>query len=201
MLPGVNTGTPANPAIWGPEVQLANDWLKLHAGDGSVLWIVKSAHGSTGLAADPAQLDWSPHSAGEMFDQTTAIANAAMHNLDGGPWAFTRYDVLDWMQGETDAADQLKAAAYEANLREFITDAREAWHLEDVVIGRISDAWGDPASNLTVRLAQWDVAYGDDRMADVVSFKTMGFERLPDGHFDAVGQVQLGDAFFDAWVF
>lgn len=199
MRPGGNTGTLANPNVWGAEVEIANRWLQEHAGDSTNLWIVKVAKGSTGLAADPTQVDWSPHSTGEMYATATTAINGAMHNLDGGPYAFSHYDVLDWMQGETDATDPVKAAAYGANVREFITDARAAWHVEDVAVGRISGVWGDPAPNLAVRVAQWGLDNGDSPMADVHTFKTMDFEKLPDGHFDAAGLTSLGDAFFDAW--
>lgn len=197
MRPGVNTGTLANPAAWGAEVEIANRWLADHP-DG-VLWIVKVAKGSTGLAEDPLALDWSPHSHGEMFDIATAAINAARHNLDGGGHAFAQWDVLDWMQGETDAQDAAKADAYGLNVREFITDARAGWAVEDVAVARITDTAG-PYS-LAVRNAQWNLDNGDDPLADVHSFKTIGFAMAPDHlHYAPEGQIALGDAFFDAWL-
>jgi hypothetical protein len=200
MRPGVNTGMPANPTVWGPEVQFANDWLGQHAGDGTYLWVLKVTKGSTGLAADPAALDWSPHSSGEMYDLAVSQANAAMHNLDGTPYAFSRYDALFWMQGEQDALVAGKAAAYGANLGELLTDAR-ADMMHDpagyVGVGRITDSAALPDS-LDVRQAEWQVDQADAHME---SFKTIGFAMQPDGlHYAAAGHIALGDGFFDNWV-
>lgn len=201
MRPGANTGTLANPNVWGAEVSIANDWLAEHANDTSNLWIVKqgAVKGEVGLAFDASHLDFSPHSVGEMYDSATSAINGARANLVGGPYAFEHYDVLDWMQGETDAEDPTKAAAYETNLREFITDAQRDWHVSDVSVGRISEVWGDVASNLEVRVAQWAVSSGSDPMPNVHSFKTIGFSHLADGHFDASGLLALGHSFFDSW--
>ncbi len=201
MLPGVNTGMPANPRDWGPEVQIANDWLKTHAGTSDHLWIVKDAgtvKGSTGIAPDPSQVDWSPHSTGEMFDATMAGAADAMRNLSGGVYGFDHYDAVMWMQGEQDAYAPAKAGAYQANLTELVADAHADWHVTDFVIGRITTTAGDAASNLEVRDAQFTVGA---TTPDTMSFKTIGFGMQPDGlHYDAAGQVALGHAFFDGWM-
>ncbi len=193
MLPGVNTGTPTNPTVWGPEVEIANRWLADHPTEN--LWIDKIAKGSTGLAQDSTQLDWSPHSTGEMYDIATASVHAAQANLNGTPYAFTNWNAIEWMQGETDATDLAKANAYAANLAEFATDARADWNAPELVVGRITDTAG--AYNLTVRQAQ----FGDDQTdSQMVSFKTIGFEMQADNlHYDATGQIQLGNAFYDAF--
>jgi hypothetical protein len=201
MNPGVNTGTPANPKVWGPEVGEANRFLAARTGAYDILWVVKVARGSTGLAQDPAQPDWSPASTGEMYATATATINAARHNLDGGPYAFTAWDRLDWMQGETDAQSAAKAAAYGVNVRDFITHARTDWSVEDVVVARITDSTALPYS-LDVRQAEWNLDNGDAPMADVHTFKTIGFGMQADGlHYDAAGQLALGQGFFDAWGF
>lgn len=199
MRPGVNTGTAANPTAWGPEVGEAKAWLAQHPT--GILWIVKNdqtVHGSTGLASDPGQLDWSPRSAGEMYASATVAIQTAMHNLDGTGFAFDHYDKVDWMQGETDATDPVKAAAYGANVRELIAEARQDWSVDQFVVGRITDtagAWSDE-----VRGAQWTLDNGDAPLADVHSFKTIGFGMRPDGlHYDAAGQLALGQGFYDGW--
>ena len=99
MNPGVNTGTPENPTVWGPEVGFANSWLATHPTGN--LWIVKIAKGSTGLAADPAQIDWSPSSSGEMYAQATAAIAAARANLAGSSYAFATWDGALWMRTTT----------------------------------------------------------------------------------------------------
>lgn len=192
MLPGVNTGTPNNPTAWGPEVQEANDWLA-HNPTG-VLWIVKDAltvKGSTTLA-----VDWAPHG-GAMYTSATSAAGAAMHALDGTPYAFTHYDVADVVLGENDAVNPAYAAAYKANETAFIAAARVDWAVNEFVFSRINDAVGAPADNLAVRVAQWDVDQADPH---VESFKTIGFAMQPDDvHYAEAGQLALGHAFYDAW--
>lgn len=192
MNPGVNTGTAANPRAWGPEVQEANDWLA--ANPTGYLWIVKDAEtvkGATTLAAD-----WNP-AGGFMFASATHAAGAAMHALDGSPYAFTHYDVADLQLGENDAANPAMATAYGANLTDFIAQARAAWNVTDFVLGRINDAVGAPADNLAVRVAQFGVDQADDH---VTSFKTIGFEMQPDDlHYAEAGQIALGAGFFDGW--
>lgn len=192
MQPGVNTGTPANPQAWGPEVQEANDWLAVHAGDGSHLWIVKDAEtvkGSTTLA-----VDWNP-AIGALYASTTHAVNAAMHNLDGTQFAFDRYDALEVGLGENDAVNHAWASAYATNLTSFISAAREDWHVTNVIMNRINDQVGAPEDNLAVRVAQFGVDQADDHVS---SFKTIGFEMQPDQlHYDATGQIALGHGFFD----
>lgn len=201
MNPGVNTGTLNNPTAWGPEVQIANAYLADHAT--GFLWINKNmetVRGSTGLATDPGALDWSPSSAGEMFDFADHAADAARANLGGGPYAFSAYDALFWMQGETDAGDAADAAAYATNLAGFLAAARSDWMNDPagyVGIGRITDASSLPYS-LDVRQAQWQVDQVDTRAE---SFKTIGFEMQADGvHYAAAGQLALGQAFYDNWI-
>jgi hypothetical protein len=194
MNPGVNTGTAANPGAWGPEVSLANEWLADNAT--GYLWIVKSTKGSTALAQE-AGLDWSHLSSGEMFDLTEAAVDAARANLNGSAFAFAQYDALMWMQGEDDALDALQAAAYQTNLHDFAAAARLDWNVGEVIVGRITDSASLPYG-FDVRVGQWSEDQAD---AAMVSFKTIGFTMQADGvHYAAAGHVQLGSAFYDAWV-
>ena len=197
MLPGSNTGTPANPTVWGPEVAFANKWLAQHPFGN--LWIVKSAKGSTGLAEDAGLgiQDWSPDSVGELFDTTTSMVTAAKNNLVGSQYAFSEYDGLLWMQGEQDATSQVTANAYHANLVEFIAEARASWFVERVVIGRITES-PNLAYDEAVRIAQWQVFMEDP---EAPSFKTTGFGMQEDLiHYDAAGHIRLGSSFYDAWI-
>lgn len=196
MNPGVNTGTLANPTVWGPEVEIANRWLADNSE--GILWIVKVAKGSTWLASRPDVLDWSPDSSGEMFDFATSAIDAARVTLNGGPYAFDQWDAMFWMQGEQDALTQADALAYQDNLSEFLTQARSEW-MEDpegqVVVGRITDSAALPYS-LDVRVAQWAQDQADPNM---VSFKTIGIAMEPDTiHY--ADHVALGSGFYDAWM-
>lgn len=198
MNPGVNTGTLANPNVWGPEVQLANDWLADNPT--GYLWIAKVAKGSTGLAPDSVDVDWSPTSHGEMFDFATSVIDAARMNLNGSAFAFTQWDATMWMQGEEDATDATKAAAYQTNLHDLATEIRSEW-MEDadgkIVVGRISDS-PTLTYSADVRIAQWAEDQADAHMA---SFKTIGFAMQTDTvHYAAAGHVDLGAAFYDGWV-
>jgi len=116
MDPGHNTGTANNPEAWGPEVGFALAWGRDHGAD-DVLRIVKSAKGSTGLAADANALDWSPFSRGELFDTTTDMVTAS-----GAQGA-----TVLWYQGETDAADPVKARDYWDNLNMLRNIAGGEW--------------------------------------------------------------------------
>lgn len=116
MVPGVNTGTPANPGAWGPEVAFAASWTRDHPGE--VLYVVKVVKGETGLAQSEG-LDWSPESRGELFD-TLAAQVAASH--------IGNATVL-WAQGETDAYDLDNALAYGARLDALKDAARDAWQV------------------------------------------------------------------------
>lgn len=198
MLPGHNTGSLANPTVWGPEVAFAQKWLATHPLASDNLWIVKSTKGSTFLEQQTGVgiLDWSPESTGELFDTTTAMVTAAMASLAGGPYAFAAYDALLWMQGEEDATDQTAANAYLVNLQDFIARARAAWFVQRIVIGRITDSVNLPF-NQPVRVAQWQ-EFMDD--AEAPSFKTIGFDMQPDLiHYNAAGHIKLGNAFHYAF--
>lgn len=188
MQPGVNTGTAANPAAWGPEVEFANRWLVDNADNGDILAIGKVVKGSTGLAHDDAALDWSPSSRGELFDQATAVAKAMEAALQTD-----KIDATLWMQGETDATDAAKADAYAANLADLFAHMRLDWGSTEIAFGRIG---GQPEYAAQVRYAEWLVDQQDDHAA---SFKTLDYAMRPDGlHY--ADHVQLGAGFYDAWI-
>ncbi|HEY8570833.1 sialate O-acetylesterase [Phenylobacterium sp.] len=143
LTPGVNTGTPANPNAWGPEVAFAHAWVQEHPGE--TLYIVKSVKGSTPLADAPGE-DWSPRSDGSLFDATTAKVAAARAAL-GGAVSTT---VL-WFQGEQDASSPAWADAYAANLAELQAAAAQEWGASRFLMGRIDTDYG---ANATVQQAQ-----------------------------------------------
>jgi hypothetical protein len=167
MQPGVNTGTKADPKMWGPEVGLALEWTQNTT---ATLYIVKVGAGETGLALNPDRLDWSPDSTGEMFDRAQAAVTIGQ-NLTGLTLSATFMQ-----QGETDAYGQGTAEAYADNLAGFA----QAWG-SDLTIGVIND---DLPFSAAVIAAQ------DDYEHVVVSHTTT------DGiHFDAATQLALGHGF------
>ncbi len=194
MTPGVNTGTLKNPGAWGPEVAFAATFRQDHPDE--ALFIVKSAKGSTGLAADPNRLDWSPQSEGEMFDLTTqrvADARAALGGME--------VDGVFFVQGEQDAFDEDAAQAYGDNLQAWIAAVRDEWIADEdgkVAFARINDStpWFE-----TVRWAQY-VTDAEDPFA--ASFDTYDDMMQADGlHYAAEGHLAIGGQFYslyDGWV-
>jgi hypothetical protein len=202
MLPGSNTGTLANPNVWGPEVEFANQWKSRNVSSSDSLWIVKAGcvKGSTGLARNDGAgvLDWSPESTAELFKTAHDTTQAAMAALAGGPYAFTAYDFCMWMQGEQDATDQTAADNYNTNLRDLLAHVRDptvGWSVNRVGVGRINAPLTTYVQ--TVRLAQWDVSTDDP--ANSPGFTTKDLPLQPDSlHYTAAGHVALGRRFWDA---
>lgn len=175
MQPGVNTGTPANPTAWGPEVAYAAAWVNDHPGQ--TLYVVKSVKGSTGLAQDAGAQDWSPASTGELFDAATAAVTAAKAALSG-PFHTTAL----WFQGEEDATSAAKSAAYGTNLAGLESAAATSWGVDDFQYGRISTSL---AYNAQVQAAQPD------------GFATDDSPKQADGlHFTGAAQIDHGAEFY-----
>jgi len=186
---GVNTGNPQQPSSVGPEVQFAYAWSRAHPGE--TLYIVKVAQSSTGLADDGLKPDWSPQS-GELFAaaaQQVAAARLASGEAVSG--------VL-WMQGEEDASAGGKALSYRANLAELFGRIRTDWGSVDtpILFGRIASQAGLPYAEI-VRQAQGTVDVSD---GNAVLVDTDSFPLQPDNlHFNAAGQIALGDALWRAY--
>lgn len=196
LTPGVNTGGPNTPTAVGPEVEFAARWRADHPGE--ELYLVKSAKGSTGLAMDPGELDWSPWSHGEMFDATTVKLRQAQAALaaEGKPSDLSAVVVII---GEQDAVSALKAEAHFPNLTDFFVQIRATWGdpSTPIVLARL-----DVAQNLPfldqVRNAE-HLAAGTTAhvaLADTDSL-TLQPDRL---HYDAAGAVGLGDEIYDALI-
>lgn len=194
LQPGVNTGSPGAPHAWGPEVEFARRWRTDHP-DG-VLYIVKHARGSTSLAADAARPDWSPATR-ELYTETQAEiaeARAALDAEGGG----SRVAAILWVQGEQDAVEPAKAAAYRANLVNLFKGMRRDW-----AGGRIPILFSQVKAESgfeygeTVRAAQHAVDQADDFAAMV---PTDAVALQPDRiHFSGAGQIRLGGAFYDLY--
>lgn len=196
MTPGTNTGTAANPSAFGAEVAIAKNWLADPANAGQTLYIVKGdgvVKGSTGLAQDAGQLDWSPASTGELWS-TASTAVATAKSLTGLP-----LDAVFWMQGEQDAVDATKAANYATNEADFFAAIRATWGDTGTIIvqGRIADDAG-LAYMSDVRTAQVtvDTADGLSFTVDTDALAMRG-DLL---HYSSVGLDGLGNLFFNAWM-
>ncbi|MDB5449697.1 MAG: hypothetical protein JWQ52_825 [Phenylobacterium sp.] len=190
MVPGRNTGSPKNPGSCGPEAGFAYGWRLRHPNE--TLYIVKYARGSTPLAVGPGP-DWDPQSH-ELFSATQAqIAGAKAALIRSG---FSPHvEAVLWMQGEADAADARKAAAYRANLVRLIGVIRAVWAepASPVVIGLIPQS---PPFARQVRQAQTAVVAADPRILSVDASKfPYQADRL---HLTAEGQARLGAGMWTA---
>jgi len=191
MDPGANTGTLGNPGAWGPEVEFAYRWRQDHADE--TLYIVKSAKGSTGLAADPAQLDWSPATR-ELFATTESMVSSAESYL-GEPLS----GVL-WMQGEQDATSSMKAENYQSNLLSLFEEVRLEWGAVStpILFGRISNK-ADFAFEDLVRTAQDTISESDSNAA-AANTDEFGMQ-IDQIHYSSEGQQALGLALYELFEF
>jgi Ca2+-binding RTX toxin-like protein len=193
MQPGFNTGYGTFTSTWGPEVQFAIDFHTAHPDE--TLYIVKSVAGGTQLAVNAAGEDWSPQSAGELFDQTTAEIHDAGAALGGA-----QPTVLFWGQGEEDANSQANATAYGHNLSAFFAAARAQWldgAKADIGFFRIGSS---PPFASQVQAGELSVDQADP---NALSFETSDYPLQGDDlHYSTAGLEKVGDQFyqlFSAW--
>lgn len=193
MVAGTNTGTSGNPQVWGPQVQFAYEWVQNHPGD--TLYIVDVFKGSTGLAQDGSQQDWSPASSLELFNEaTTTLASArAVVNLP--------LSAVLWTQGEQDAVDSAKASAYQTNLSNLFANIRTTWGDvgTNIEFARLNSGQTGLTYLSTVRGGQDGVASTDTNAFET---NTDSFPLQSDHlHYTGVGQYDLGHAYYQAYEF
>ncbi|MCW2119026.1 sialate O-acetylesterase [Flavobacterium sp. 7A] len=112
---------------------------------------------------------------------------------------------MGWMQGENDAAKEVSAMSYEANLVNLINRVRSDLKVMDMpfVLGQINSHYGDfPAGPATVRAAEVN---STNLLKKVIVIKTTAdkpfndFPKHSDNvHYNAEGQYRLGTAFGEA---
>ncbi len=175
---------------FGPEILLGRDLLQL---EGRPIALVKFALNGSNLA-----VDWDPTRPDKLYAQMLATIDAASDAIRARgdtpvPAGFF------WMQGESDALDEVRANAYEANLAALVMRVRTDLGVADlpVVIGRLHEGIGFPFLG-KVRDAQASVGASDD---EVAVLSTDDFELYDDDlHFSAGGQQSLGRRMATRWV-
>lgn len=110
---------------------------------------------------------------------------------------------LAWMQGENDAAKEISATTYQANLKTLIKSYRDEFEVSDMpfVIGQINSRYGKfrKQGPAMVRKAMEDVA-NSDKNVDIIKTTTdeswSDYPKHSDNvHYNAEGQRRLGMMF------
>lgn len=146
--------------------------------------LVKMGIGDTSLADYWRNGAAYPTDPPRLFAQMVTFLRAAEVEIGGRIAAFV------WIQGERDATDATDAAAYEANLTQFIADVRAYWPALPFIFNRLHNSNPD-AHKATIRAAQAAVAaaVSGTTMIDVDALALQG-DSL---HFTADGYVALGN--------
>ena len=188
----LTTLRPGSGRDFGPELQFGRTIADKFASDNFAL--IKHAVGGTDL-----HTDWDP-SGGETYGEFRDTVKDGLAALTDAGHTYEIVGML-WTQGERDGKDGRTTAQYEADLNAFIGDVR-ARYGEDLpfFLSRLSSGQTDvPANGLAqIRAAQNNVAANDSNayLIDTDGFGLKG----DDLHFDAAGQVKLGQAFGAAYV-
>ena len=173
---------------FGPEVSFGYTLNNMFPGDD--IYLVKH-----GLTSQNLAVYWNPDGTGGVYNRFKARVDGAMANLTAAGLSPTIAGMI-WMQGESDAMVPAYAAAYQANLTNFINTVRSDFHTPDMpfVVGRITicEHWGTPSDNLLVRAAQETVpgVVGNASWID-----TDDLQLAYAGHYGTQGQVDLGIRF------
>jgi hypothetical protein len=148
--------------------------------------IIKVHRSATSLAAD-----WT--SGNSMWIAMTNSVTKAANVLRGRYGLEPSYDGLVFMQGETDALDASKGAAYGTNLSAFIADFRGFVGTNcPVVVGRISSAPTQYIAGASVRTAQTNAATA---LPSVAWVDTDDLSLVDDQHYSGASLVTLGQRF------
>lgn len=179
---------------FGPDITFGRTLADTYADDNFAL--IKYAVGGTDL-----HTDWNP-SGGTNYNAFTNTVSDGITALTTGANAGNTYEIVGmlWTQGENDARDG-QAAQYQANLTNLIASIRGGYGTAlPFFLSQLSSGQTDlPLDQLAmVRTAQSNVAAAD---ADVYLIDTESFSLKSDNlHFDADGQIALGEAFADSYI-
>ncbi len=179
----------------GPELSFGR---RIAAREGQNVYLVKYGLGATSL-----EKDWNPDGTGAQYNQFRDTVNLALDELTESGLTY-QVDSLVWMQGESDTYNDSFAPKYQNNLTNFIGSVRNLYGSDlQVAIGLIRGDLPTSAVNLElVRSAQRAVGSADPRNRLVNTDALGGRELLITNdptHYNAAGQVALGNAFGDAF--
>jgi len=197
LQPGSGHGTSGTvvPNEFGPELSFGRSMADAFPDHN--IYIIKYAYGGSNLHSD-----WA--AGGARYDEFLDTVSAGLAAITSGGHTYHMSGML-WQQGEADQGASA-AAAYETNLTDLVARVRtDAFAGADApfVLGMLSTNQTNydqsPGSGFqTVRAAQTAVAAAD---AYVTAVNTDAFSVRSDNvHFDASGQVDLGNALAAAMI-
>ncbi|CAA6696520.1 MULTISPECIES: sialate O-acetylesterase [unclassified Lentimonas] len=136
-----------------------------------------------------------------LVDEHIAYIHQELTRLEAAGQSYKIIGLL-WMQGENDAAKEISARSYEANLKQLIARYRREFNLPDMpfIYGQINSRYGnfEPGPTM-VRQAMVDVANADSRAHVTLTTANPPWDDFPKHtdqvHYNEVGQKRLGTAF------
>lgn len=200
------------PALWrtlapgesfGSEITFAR---KLKRSGAAPLAIIKSAIGGTTVA-----FDWNPAAptnGQKLYPRTLKLVRETLQELDRRGVRYQLEGVL-WHQGENDMLDPKLNRQYARGLTDLIAGLRQdlqsphlRWFIAEVSEKGI---WGmDHRRNLAILRQQQDAVLKADPLLRWVPTSHLAFDVMDSGqphyHFGTQGQLQLGEAFADAYL-
>ncbi|MFK7790392.1 MAG: sialate O-acetylesterase, partial [Phycisphaeraceae bacterium] len=181
---------PGSGTDFGPEITFGRTIADEFGDDNFAL--IKYAVGASDLAND-----WDPNTGSQYSSFQSTVTNG-ITALTTGANAGNTYEIVGmlWTQGERDARTGRTATQYQADLKGFIAGVRDDYGSDlPFFYSRLSSGQTDlSAGQLSaIRTAQDNVAAGD---ANAYLSDTDGMSIKSDNlHFDAAGQIALGEAF------
>ncbi|MEO0768088.1 MAG: sialate O-acetylesterase [Cyanobacteria bacterium J06649_4] len=182
----------------GPELSFGRRIVERRNED---VYIINYGLGSTSLAQD-----WNPDGSGAQYNTFTSTVSTALNDLTAQGIDY-EIEGLVWMQGESDTYNDSYAAAYEDNLIGFFDSVRGLYGADlDVAVGLIRNDLPTSATNRDlVRDAQRTVSAADPNVFLLDTDALGGSEILRGAvgdftHYNADGQVLLGNGFADTFV-
>lgn len=189
--------------LLGPELTFARKIKRLTPGP---IAILKSTCGGTSLA-----VDWDPGNplGQRMYERTLTLIHAAVVDLEskGIPW---RFEGVLWQQGENDMLNDTWVYQYGWRLTALINRLRTDLGVPSLkwFVGETSfkGIWGiDYRHNMQILRSQQLTAIAADPRAWFVPTSHLAFKvdtgcPCPHYHFGTEGQLQLGEAYADAYL-
>ncbi len=156
--------------------------------------IFKFSKHSTSLAKD-----WKAPGQNGLYDEMCRSLKTALARLEEKhPRSRVKLGSIIWIQGESDAADDASADAYETSLREMLTHLRTTVLKEPclpVILG-VDEQHPWVVERPQVVEAQKNIAIGDTQMM----FTSMkGIEKIDTSHLTPAGLVMHGNRLFEAF--